>query len=508
MLRRRIAVIAAFGALSCQSARLLSLKAVPLLQCASEPQGPLIACEKIDFGDVSIGTQAGREVTLANEGNTTLIAAGTGWTPGSSSAFTDQFAISSVPVAGQQTFVVSFSPTQLGAASATFFVLTQGGDISRVSLQVTGNGIGEARPVLSSQSVDFGNVLEGTTATQTVSLTNNGNVPMTVTSTSVGTSTVFGVTAPTMPIAAGSSLPVSLTYSPTTVETDSGSALLAVQGEGSTMTLQMLTVTLTGRSQPQILVAPAMVAFTDAPPDMTSTMTVTVTNIGKADLSLMPPALDMSSSPAFSATPAAPGTQTISPTDSTTVTVGFNSAGLNTSISETGTLVLTSNDPTMPTVNVPLSAACPDCNQPDPGCNMAYPHRVWPSAADVGSCTEGNGPLNTTGPGAEDWLDYAGCGNQRDFTTTPGEEISIMTHGDGCACGGCVLWHIDYDLEENTTGTGFQIEDQVVMPDSVQCPATGEVNNTTNYTAVTTDVRMVGEPDTQGEGFYFVVCSK
>jgi hypothetical protein len=240
-----------------------------------------------------------------------------------------------------------------------------------------------------------------------------------------------------------------------------------------------------------------------------SMQTVTISNVGKANLDLLSAALEPTSSAYFTATPSVTLPVTIAPAASQTVTVVYDTVGKTTDTTDTGTLVITSNDPdpTMAAVDVPITGDCPTCNAPDPGCNMTYPHRLWPVGADVSTCTEGNGPLNTTGPGAEDWFSYAGCGVQRDFSTTPGSEISVITHGDGCACGGCVLWHIDYVLEENT-GSGFQVEDTVMMPDSTQCPSTGEVNNTTDYTPLTNDVRLIAEEDTNGIGFYFTVCSQ
>lgn len=188
------------------------------------------------------------------------------------------------------------------------------------------------------------------------------------------------------------------------------------------------------------------------------------------------------------------------------VTVRF-SPKLKSTSPEFATVQLTTSDPRQPVISRPLQGLCPTCPEIGDGCDAAHPYRLWPQAADVASCTDGGGATRTTtGAGSPEWTFYGGCASQLDFAVTPGKEVVVSTSGDGCACPGCQLWHIDYDLQENL-GSSFATQLHVQVPDDVQCPNGKEDANTTLYSPKTSLLRMNAVQASTGEGFYFHLCS-
>lgn len=81
------------------------------------------------------------------------------------------------------------------------------------------------------------------------------------------------------------------------------------------------------------------------------------------------------------------------------------------------------------------------------------PTRIWPSQADSPVCLDYSGlAYATTGPNSSNWLFFDSCGVWRNFDVTPGEMVKIVAYGDNCA--GCVIWHVNYVVQENL-GSGF-----------------------------------------------------
>jgi Tfp pilus assembly protein FimT len=130
--------------------------------------------------DVPVGISAFEQVDIINGGTTTE-------TIKSISRPAGPFKATGVPAIGTkitpgQSFVVQliFSPTQPGPASARFRIAVSHG--KRVTVPLSGIGAPSVSKVTASQStISFGSVPVGTTATQNIHITNDGNIPSTVT---------------------------------------------------------------------------------------------------------------------------------------------------------------------------------------------------------------------------------------------------------------------------------------------------------------------------------------
>lgn len=118
-------------------------------------------------------------------------------------------------------------------------------------------------------------------------------------------------------------------------------------------------------------------------------------------------------------------------------------------------------------------------------------------------CASGDGTeVPVTGPGAATWLNFGGCGAHAVFESTPGQRVRIGTSGDGCGCDGCVLWHINYDVEELDRRGFYESKLHVAEPDE-PCPGGKQASNTTIYQPSRERFRIRAQND---QGFYFVVC--
>ena len=219
------------------------------------------------FNDQNTNTTSPpKTVTIRNPGNAPLLVTGVSLAaqgnPGDFSVNTAGM-LSSVPVGGQTTFTVTFTPTALGFRSATLRVLTNDAGQGAFDFALGGTGIGVAAPEIvidlpsGTPGGVFGNQRIGTTsAPQTFTIRNTGTGPLSI----IGASTVgannayFGANNAGLPnsIPAGGSATFTVTFAPpgpgsfsTTLRVISNDA-----DEGTTN----ITLTGTGVGLPEIAI--------------------------------------------------------------------------------------------------------------------------------------------------------------------------------------------------------------------------------------------------------------
>ncbi len=185
------------------------------------------------FGDVTVGSSATLTTTLSNSGGAAvddiLVAVtGTGYTrDAASTCSTMAF---SLPAMGSCTLTVRFQPGAAGAANGS---ATATAASANASASLTGNGLSAgagAVGFLPLTGLNFGNVVVGSTATQTITITNTGNQPL--------TTMVVGVTGPFVlsnnpcpaTLAASASCVVSIQFSPGAVGAAAGQVQVTAAG--------------------------------------------------------------------------------------------------------------------------------------------------------------------------------------------------------------------------------------------------------------------------------------
>jgi Abnormal spindle-like microcephaly-assoc'd, ASPM-SPD-2-Hydin len=200
----------------------------------------------LNFGTVATGSSRTLAERLTNSGGSTLTISqiapsGTG------------FSISGVnpPVtlypAQSVTFNVTFAP-QVGGSVSGNLAISSNGSNPNLSIPLTGTGSVPGQLAITPSTIDFGNVVVGTTKNQAATLTAS-NGPVTVSSATV-TQSEFSLSGLTLPVTipAGNSLSFSVIFSPQATGTASGSFNF-LSNASNTPTAQ--SVTGSGTSAPQ-----------------------------------------------------------------------------------------------------------------------------------------------------------------------------------------------------------------------------------------------------------------
>jgi hypothetical protein len=266
----------------------------------------------VSFGQVSVGSNGTATATLTATKTVTVSAVS------AAAPFAAGTPSPTLPVtltAGQTlTVPVTFSPTSWGADTGDLALTTDSGTID-VGMNGTGTQPGLAA---TPSSVDWGTMAVGSSEVLTVGVTNTGTSTETF-STVTGPNSPFSATG--LPnvgdtLAAGVSDTITVTYTPTAVESDSSSIVLT-SDQGT------VTIPLTGTaivSDPQVTITPTTLSYGNVPVGSSATQTFTVANTGNINLTVTKAAPPTAP---FSPVNPIPEGQQLAPTESFTVTMTF-----------------------------------------------------------------------------------------------------------------------------------------------------------------------------------------
>jgi hypothetical protein len=251
---------------------------------------------------------------------------------------------SSVPANGSCNLTVTFTPTQVGAATGALTFTDVDGT---QTVTLSGSGLAPATDSLSTTLLSFSGTVVGQLSTaQSVTLTNYGGVPLS--SISVSVSGAFQETnACAASLASDSSCTISVQFDPA-----------AAGPQGGTLTItdalhtQTVTLSGTGIAPPALGVNPASLSFTAQTVGQASlAQTVTITNTGGAPLANVGFQITGLSSASFSYGASTCGA-TLANGGSCTVQVVFTPAAAGGS---TASLVVSSSTSGVTAVTVQLS---------------------------------------------------------------------------------------------------------------------------------------------------------
>lgn len=303
----------------------------------------------INFGDQPVNTDAPvQTITVTNPGTATLHVNSL-----SISGDPDFFTLTNNCVAGTGvapggscSIQVEFAPKSAGPGSAT---LSIGSDApnSPTAVALSGHGI-DPIGSLSPSGLNFGSQAVNTSsAAQTVTLSNTGTDPLSISGISVSGDFTESNTCPAT-LAVGSSCTIQVTFHPTATGTRSGN--LSVSSNSSPPVVSDF-VTGTGVTPAKASVSPSALNFGSVLVGTQSTgQTITVTNTGGATLHIS--SLTVSNDPDFLMQTNNCIAAGVTPGGSCSIQVAFapNSGGPGS-----GTLTISSDDPAAPQVNVSLS---------------------------------------------------------------------------------------------------------------------------------------------------------
>ncbi len=288
----------------------------------------------VSFGTVTVNQTKTLTATITAQQAVTVTGLGT-----SNAAFTLGASTPGLPanLAANQTITVpvTFKPTAAQGYTASLNITTQSNGVGTVSLSGTGQVTGP-QLVATPANVNFGGIATGTSSSRSVVLQNAGNQTLTFSGFTAPAApfSATGVPASGVTLAAGASVTVTTTYSPTQGVTSTSNLIINSNGGN-------VNIPLTGTSgaPPQLVITPLANDFGTVTAGTNKTMSFTVKNNGGIDLTITkskPPALGK-----FVAQTTLTEGATITPGQTLTETVSFTSAATGTF---TDTWEITGND--------------------------------------------------------------------------------------------------------------------------------------------------------------------
>ncbi|WP_338261033.1 choice-of-anchor D domain-containing protein [Corallococcus caeni] len=236
---------------------------------------------KVSFGSVAVGASATQKVTLTNEGVAPLVIRSLNVTSASPFGLTPVTLPFTLKPRSSLDVNVTFSPKVDRADSGMLTVVSSDPDLPQLRISLEGTG-GAAKLQLSPTSLDFDDVRVGTSKNLPLQLKNVGNQPLTI--PAVLTQPPFSVTglpAGGVVLQPGSGLPLTVTFTATAGDANQP---LYIQSQGSTTPLAEVALHGTG-IEPAIFVAATAMDFGVHTAGIDSVhQTLTVNNMGQADL--------------------------------------------------------------------------------------------------------------------------------------------------------------------------------------------------------------------------------
>ena len=237
----------------------------------------------IAFGTVTVGSTETQTVKVTNTGNESatiskMAFSGTGV---SVSGLTTPMTLA----AGQATsFTVTYKPSSPGTLGGTVSITSNASDPSVViDLSATATSTAVADLTVSPTSITFGSVAVGSTATQTVKLTNTGNGSASISKMAFsGTGvSVSGLTAP-MTLNAGQTANFTVTYKPVSAGTLGGTVSITSNASDPSVVIDLSAIATSST----LGAAPSTVSFGNVVVGSDMTQTIKLTNIGTSQISI------------------------------------------------------------------------------------------------------------------------------------------------------------------------------------------------------------------------------
>ena len=245
----------------------------------------LVTPTSLAFGDVLVNATASQTVTVSNNGLGNLVIGGVSLSGATS--FSQAGSCGTVAPGGSCTVTVFFAPKALGAAASTLTIATNDAINPALTVALTGNGVGPMA-LVSPPTLAFGSQLVGTTtAAQTVTLTNTGTAPLSVSGPVISGANPGDFAQTTtcgIALAPAASCTASVTFTPTAV----GARAASLAFTTNALTNPVQTVSLAGTGiAPLIGVSPASLAFGSLlVSNVSAAQSVTVSNTGTAPLAI------------------------------------------------------------------------------------------------------------------------------------------------------------------------------------------------------------------------------
>ncbi len=234
-------------------------------------------------------TSATQPITLTNTGNADLIITSIAASAQYGQTNSCPIGPSTLPANATCSINVSFTPTAAGAQAGTITIVDNATNSPQV-FNLTGTGVAPAPVVtLAPTGLTFlSQTVNTTSVSQSVTLTNTGTLPLTITSIAASAQFAQNNNCPVSPatIAAAGSCSINVTFTPTAVGAQTGSISIVDNAAGSP---HAITLTGTGAAAPVpvVTLSATTVAFGTQQNNVASGIkTVTLSNTGTGPLNI------------------------------------------------------------------------------------------------------------------------------------------------------------------------------------------------------------------------------
>jgi hypothetical protein len=260
---------------------------VPLTATAVAPASAFLSLNpsSLSFGSVAVGNSSSKSVVVSNSGNASMTISQLN-VSGAGYSVSGMTVPMTVAAGASTSLIVNFAPTATGTANGSVsFVSTASNSPTDLPLTGTGAATPVAQLTANPTSVAFGNVTVGNTGTQSLAISNTGNVSVTISqiTTSGAGFSLAGVTVP-VTLAPGQSSTYTARFAPTVAGTASGQ--ISVVSTASTNPIVSLSGTGVAPTVAQLTVAPSTVNFGSVTVGSSGTQSVSVSNTGNVDITI------------------------------------------------------------------------------------------------------------------------------------------------------------------------------------------------------------------------------
>jgi Abnormal spindle-like microcephaly-assoc'd, ASPM-SPD-2-Hydin len=188
---------------------------------------------------VTIGSPNSQTIQISNSGTAVLTV--TQVSVSGSGFLTSSLALPlSINPGAASTFNVQFGPQSAGSVTGSVSLVSNAPN-SPSTVSLSGTGIASVATIsLSATSLNFGSVTTGTSAQQSVTITNTGNADVTISQINIG-GTGYTLTGGGSPVTLtpNQTMTITVHFSPTSAGTDSGSVSIVSNAVGSPLTIPL-----------------------------------------------------------------------------------------------------------------------------------------------------------------------------------------------------------------------------------------------------------------------------
>ena len=241
--------------------------------------------QDLAFGDVRVGENAALNFTIRNPRDVLLPVTVALLPTAGAGGFTLENAPQQVAASGQAVGTVRFTPSVVGAQSATVRI-TSNAIPNQIDLQATGVGLGTPAVTITPLTIDFGNVLVGTSDSANVQIANTGSATLNVNAPVMrGDTAAFtfaGGAAAAFALQPGENAALVINFAPQQM----GDAQADVDISSDAVNAPQLTASLSGAGVAPVIDTPPSLDFNLQEIGQSQTLSISVANTGTAPLNL------------------------------------------------------------------------------------------------------------------------------------------------------------------------------------------------------------------------------